>query len=719
MGLDAGCERPARIVAEPAKEKPLTLMQRAKLLCLLIAGLLVTGAARAQQPNGLVAWWKFDEGQGNTTYESVGRYRDTVQNYFDWAKGVNGNGLRLDGFTTVIERSAKDAPKLRAGFTIEAWLALQSYPWNWAAIVDQDSDREAGYYFGIDAEGRLGLQLEVAGVWEVCLSEVRIPLERWTQVTGVYDPESGIHLYIDGKPEGALPVTGYFTPAADTPLRIGRNLRDLAPVALVRQKASVPAKYSLDGILDDLQIYDRSLSAQQVVTDYQPSPAAAAPEMTPRQWPRLPAQSTHFQAAYTSLKLYPQWDRLWRTGPYSDVVVSFGKLPVHYVFWRGANYGPNMVTENGIWMSDQSFESHTNVGTAEHMNDKHNLHASISILENTPARVVLHWRYALVDVLDNFADVDPNTGWGDWADEYFYIYPDGVAVRNGTIHGTKAKYSFTEPTLLLEPGKKPEDYVSLQAATIANSAGEARTYSWAPESPPFPFPNQPANANIALINLNSDYKPFYIYRPGTELGPYGWPPELRPLYSHFPVWNHWPVNQIPSDGRFALFPDQFASAAIMSPNPNAEWINGPGPTKTTYFLFGLTEGGISDLALLDRSWLHPPAIRASDGDAAIYDPGQKSYQIQLAQKQPSAPEKVVLSLDASEASPLVNPAFVIHGWGSSAAQVQINGANLPASAYRIGYRYTLSGTDMILWLNQTSEQPTKVAITSALPKRTR
>ena len=40
-----------------------------------------------------------------------------------------------------------------------------------------------------------------------------------------------------------------------------------------------------------------------------------------------------------------------------------------------------MVTENGIWMSDQSFESGTRIGTAEHMNDKHNMHASISILE--------------------------------------------------------------------------------------------------------------------------------------------------------------------------------------------------------------------------------------------------------------------------------------------------------------------------------------------------
>jgi hypothetical protein len=700
------------------KEKPWILLQRTKLLCLLIAVLPLVSPLRAQQAIGPVAWWKFDEGQGNKVYDSAGGYSDPILNYFDWAKGVSGDGLKFDGFTTVVERSAADAPKLRGGLTIDAWVALHSYPWNWVAIVDQDKNREAGYYFGVDAEGRLGLQLEVWGVWEVCRSEVRIPLDHWTHVTGVYTPQSGIHLYIDGKPEGMLPVTGNFTPAADTPLWIGRNLRNLPPVALVRPWASYPALYSLDGILDDLQIYNRSLSAQEVAAAYKPSLAAIAPALIPRHWPDMPGQTTHLKAAYTSLKLYPQWDRLWRTGRYSDVVVSFGRLPVHYVFWRGANYGPNMVTENGIWMSDQSFESHTKFSTAEHMNDKHDMHSSISIIEDTPARVVLRWRYALVDVLGNFADVDPCTGWGDWADEYFYIYPDGVAVRHGTIHGTKGHYSFTEPTLLLAPGTKPEDFISLRAATIANSAGDSRTYSWAPISPPYPFSNQPPGANIALINLKSHYKPFYIYRPGTRLGPYGWPPELRPLYSHFPVWNHWPVNQIPSDGRFALFADHFGSAAIMSPDPNATWIGGPGPTKTTYFLFGLTDGGIQDLARLDRSWLHPPAIRISDGDTAVYHPGQKAYLISLAPKEPRL-EKVLMTMGASKGSPMVNPAFVIRNWGSSTPRISIDGTRLPGDEYRIGHRYTLQGTDLILWLDRTSEQPTKISIIPRHQKQSR
>lgn len=682
-----------------------------KLILLVVIGLSLESFGTCENRGAPIAWWKFDENQGDIAHDSAGGYNDRILNYHDWVKGVSGGGLKFDGFTTLVERDAKNVPKLQGGFTIDAWVAIQSYPWNWVAIVDQDDDRDSGYFFGIDAEGRLGLQVSVWGIWEVCQSDVRVPLGKWSHVTGVYDPDTGIHLYINGSPEGALPTSGNFTPATNAPLRIGRNIQDLPPVGLVRKSASFPAKYSFDGILDEIRIYDRSLSPAEVSAADDPAFAAATPDLAPRHWPTFSQRATHLNAAYTSLKLYPEWDRLWRTGEDSDVVVSFDELPARYVFWRGANFGPNLVTENGIWMSDQSFESSTKIGTAEHMNDKHDMHASISILESSDARVVLRWRYALVDVLGNFADVDPFTGWGDWADEYFYIYPDGVAVRNGTVHGTRAKYSFTEPTLLLEPGKKPEDFISFQAATIANSMGENRTYSWEHASPPFPFPEQPKDANIVLVNLRSRFKPFYIYRPGTVLGPYGWPPELRPHYSHFPVWDHWPVNQIPSDGRFALYPDHFASSAILSPNPKATWIDGPGPTKTTYFLFGLTDRSLSDLVQLDKSWLNPPIARSNVSSSAIYDPGQRAYLISGAGKKID-PKQLKITVEATKSSPVVNPAFVITGWGESSPSVRVDGVPFGKEKCKIGYRRTLEGTDLILWLDEASTHRIEISVSS-------
>ncbi|MBS1851500.1 MAG: LamG domain-containing protein [Acidobacteria bacterium] len=671
--------------------------------------LFVAGSIGAlAQTKAPVAWWKFDEGSGTVTKDTASGHTDNILNNSQWVRGISGSGLKFDGFTTVIERAPEDVPQLANHFTVEAWVALQSYPWNWLAIVDQEKARHSGYYFGIDAEGHLGLQLSVWSTWETCISQTRIPLKKWVHIVGTYDSSTGIALYIDGKPAGKLALTGRMDAAPKTGMRIGRNFEDLPPTAIVRLSAAIPAFSSLDGILDELKIYDRALDEQEISSTYEQTKPSDAPTLAERHWPVLPA-TKRFGAVYTELKLYPEWDALWRSGPYSDVVVGFADQPFHYVFWRGANFGEGMVTENGIWIGDQSFESGTKVGTAEHMNDKHNMTSHISIVENTDARVVLHWRYALVDVVEKISSVDPLTGWGDWADEYFYIYPDGVAVRYGTIHGTRKQYSFTEPTLLIEPGKKPEDYISLQAATIANNKGEGRTYSWDPVSPPFPFPNQPADANIAILNLNSEYKPFYVYQPGTELGPYGWPPELRPEYSHFPVWDHWPVNQAPTDGRYAMYPDRFASAAVMSPDPNHAWVEGPGPTKSSYFLFGLGKQSTSDLAALDRSWLQPAAVKVSSkGFTGTFDPAQKAYI--LSRTESNSNQKLDFTLEASEQSPLVNPAFLIKDWGERASNITFGGKTLSPDEVKTGFNHRLDGTDLVIWVKATSMKPVTVSI---------
>lgn len=678
------------------------------LLALLLTALALP--AFSQTSDGLVAQWKFDEGAGNTAADSISGHQDAILNQHQWVRGVSGTGLKFDGFTTVVERNANAVPHLRGHFSIEAWIAVQSYPWNWVAIVDQEKDRQAGYFFGIDSEGRLGLQLSVGGNWETCRSQGRLPRMKWTHVVGTYDLEDGISLYIDGELAGRLPVTGEMTPALDTGLQIGRNFDSLPPTAQVRPYETFPAFYSFDGIIDDLKIYNRTLSAEEIARSYAEAKPPGPLDLVPRHWPSLPSNSSHFGAAYTDLKLYPEWDALWRIGPYPDVVVSFANAPFHYVFWHGANYGDGMVTGNGIWIGDQSFESHTVLGThhmtAEHMNDKHDMHSSISIVENTDARVVLHWRYGLVDVIGRFSNVDPITGWEDWADEYFYIYPDGTAVRDGTIHGTANHYGLTEPTILLEPGKKAEDYVSLEAATIANNQGEAHTYSWATSLPPFPFPDQPADANIAVVNLKSAYKPFYIYPAGTGLGPYGWAPELRPEYSHFPTWNHWPVNQIPSDGRYALFPDHFGSAAILSPKTYLKPLEGPNVTRSTYFLFGLTKEPIAALAMMDRSWLQPPVITVAGEDfSASYDPAQRTYLLTQRSGSATRKAKLELTVSASDHSPVVNPAFVVKNWGEAAADIRIDGAKFPNGKVRTGLVHSLEGTDLIVWIRYQSTHP--------------
>ena len=85
-----------------------------KQLALLVATVVLLATASAAQNDGVVAWWKFNEGSGDFVVDSQTGKHDTILNHHQWTKGVSAGGLKFDGFTTVIERPAKEVPKLEA-----------------------------------------------------------------------------------------------------------------------------------------------------------------------------------------------------------------------------------------------------------------------------------------------------------------------------------------------------------------------------------------------------------------------------------------------------------------------------------------------------------------------------------------------------------------------------------------------------------------------------
>ena len=86
---------------------------------------------------------------------------------------------------------------------------------------------------------------------------------------------------------------------------------------------------------------------------------------------------------------------------------------------------------------------------------------------------MVHWRVASVSIDYKFNHVNPDTGWGEWTDEYYYIYPDAVAVRYQEIHSSWAKnMEWQQSELLNQPGTRPQDNIEQEALTIFNMAGE-------------------------------------------------------------------------------------------------------------------------------------------------------------------------------------------------------------------------------------------------------
>ena len=174
-----------------------------RLQTLILAGCLANAALAADRPP--VASWSFDQGAAG----------DELRGFHKFVDGVAGKALRFDGQTTAVVRAAAKMPRLSGAFSVEAWVAIQTYPWTWCAIANQEKDRRAGYFFGVDPEGHFGLQLAVNGGWQECRSGAGLPLYAWNHLLGTYDPAAGITLYLNGKLVGerrSLPDRPVFAP---------------------------------------------------------------------------------------------------------------------------------------------------------------------------------------------------------------------------------------------------------------------------------------------------------------------------------------------------------------------------------------------------------------------------------------------------------------------------------------------------------------------------
>jgi len=264
-----------------------------------------------------------------------------------------------------------------------------------------------------------------------------------------------------------------------------------------------------------------------------------------------------FGAYYAHLKYDPVWDKNWRVGDHPDIVVRFDDGGHKFVFWRGTSYIPCWVTDNGIWYTNEFVErrgihNENTEGCVEPMSDKQCRFSQVRIIESNDARVVIHWRYSPIDVQYEHAFTDPETGWFDWVDEYYVIYPNATGVRDITVRssGLNKWIEYQEGIVVNQPGTLPDDNIEAGAISIANMEGEHITYFWDQNGGPV-FDRNPDRANIVTVNLKSEKRPFALVPPPEKgnnmITSYGG----HSRKSIFNWWDHWPVSQDASDGRSA------------------------------------------------------------------------------------------------------------------------------------------------------------------------
>jgi len=676
-----------------------------------LPGQKISGSPVINEENRSPAlWWKFDEGlelNHNYTEESNSGSSCTISGVDSyWRPGVSGSCLSFDGYTNMVSMPAEELPQITADFSIEAWIAPQEYPWNEAGILDHDKDKKAGYSLSINHLGQIGLYAYIDGSWVGLTTKESVELLKWTCVAGVYRQDEGFGIYFNGKLVGTNNISGIITDAADQNLYIGMAHEKKPPWAFERNiTKSYLSNMVFSGLIDEVRLFNRALDKSEIESGYRNYKPENSKVLDFWVLPAGEDIPNKFGATYTKLKCSREWDGLWRFGDYADIVVAFDDKPCRFVFWRGTNYLPSIVTEpgpEGIWNSDQGPEDYTDQ-CYEHMSDKTCRYSHVRLIENTEARVVVHWRNASVGIGYDWLDVDED-GWGLWTDEYWYIYPDAVSVRyqvSGRLKDFK-DIQTQQNELLSQPGTRPEDNVPYDAITVSNMKGETELWNYSTGVPYRKGPPIEENRNAIYMNLNSRYKHFNIGEIGSYFVPYSQWESMRMAVGHtkYNAWNHYPFGLLPSDGTVATGIDRVSSSCIITLYGLHHRLD-DGRTDM-YNIYGITDLPATELKYLNRSWNNAPLLSdVSGAETRGFDKGQRAYVLN------KISNKISFSLNGSEDSPVLNPCFVIKNWESdSKARIRVNGKKQPSNTdIRQGIIRDTDGTlTLVIWVGQKSNE---------------
>jgi len=284
-------------------------------------------------------------------------------------------------------------------------------------------------------------------------------------------------------------------------------------------------------------------------------------------------------------------------------------------------------------------------------------------------------------------------GYGDWSEEYYYIYPDGTHTRYAKCYTPFAEepglapfgfdrwppnyiYEFFEGTIFVNDDQEPTDVFDPdKTLTLIRMNGDSQDIAY--------LPNYPEdfgsfdNANIVVVGLKSIFRPFIIGMPtNIQVQPYGCDGCTEFIrWGGVTPWGHminYDIYEITSN------------------------------TIAQVYLQGVTdaEDPSSELSILAKSWVNPPSmtITGSGYTGGTYERKERAYK---ATNTTGGLAVFRCNLHGSFENPIVNPVIVLNDWGPGYPQLAINGA-----PYTEDYRYGYEGNNMVIWIGDFSSTST-------------
>ena len=205
----------------------------------------------ASAVDGMVSYWKFDEGGGNIAYDSAGGDDGALYGP-TWATGIVGGALSFDGQNDYVYAGMAPSSQFVDGdsFTLAGWVRTVA-----------DGTRKpiiCRYRFGMEVSADEVAQIYIACLpsisWKWCGSPTPLNEDEWFHIAGIYEDAGAtqeLKIYVNGELKNVLSTTALDNSHPLTALYIGRTLH-------------MNGLY-FNGQIDDVRIYDRALEEAEVI----------------------------------------------------------------------------------------------------------------------------------------------------------------------------------------------------------------------------------------------------------------------------------------------------------------------------------------------------------------------------------------------------------------------------------------------------------------------
>jgi prepilin-type N-terminal cleavage/methylation domain-containing protein len=212
-----------------------------------------SNSIRSSLMGNRVSEWKFDEGSGTSTADTVGSNSGMLANGPAWRSGsdcVSGNCLSFDGTNDYVKTAVNFSNEANSAITLEGWVnsdVITNHGSYYRRIIIPGGNQ----YFSLVLNGGKITVYYNNGVQRELNAPDVVLAGRWYHVVGMYDG-ANVKLYIDG-------------------VQINSTASSLAAIASGPVHIGV---YSdevngwWDGSIDEVRIYNAALTASAVREDY-------------------------------------------------------------------------------------------------------------------------------------------------------------------------------------------------------------------------------------------------------------------------------------------------------------------------------------------------------------------------------------------------------------------------------------------------------------------